>query len=273
MEIGFFHRVTRKAFSGSIHRRMRCSGKIYLSKNEGLPPGQGGLAPSCYRKSPGLGEHKCPPHGVRIPKRNAITLGSYGLHPPVLLPCPPGPPWGPLTCCWERVCVNNLISLDFQWLLMLPRWAFVKIWLYYLGLGESRLSFKLTYLFHNPSCASQACAGSSPLSIQFFPTVSRLPSPDFMSPTAHASAFYCIILASTAHVPNKGMSPAIFILPSVTLEDDQYQFFLPAWGVSFLGKDMAVHGEGSLWMLRLPGIRPSEPRLVTNSTDSICSLP
>lgn len=38
IEIGVFHGVTRKAFLGPTHRRMRCSGKIYLSKNKGLPP-------------------------------------------------------------------------------------------------------------------------------------------------------------------------------------------------------------------------------------------
>lgn len=39
LEIGFLHGVMRKAVQGPMHRRSRCSGKIYWSKNQRLTPG------------------------------------------------------------------------------------------------------------------------------------------------------------------------------------------------------------------------------------------
>lgn len=39
VEIGFFHRVGRKAFWGPMNGRMRCNGKIYWSINKRLSPG------------------------------------------------------------------------------------------------------------------------------------------------------------------------------------------------------------------------------------------
>lgn len=38
VEIEFLHTVTRKAFQGSTHRKMRCSGKIYWDRYRRLPP-------------------------------------------------------------------------------------------------------------------------------------------------------------------------------------------------------------------------------------------
>lgn len=65
-----------------------------------------------------------------------------------------------------------------------------------LGLERKQLSLKLTNL---SSDSWQACAGSSSYSIQSFPS--------YMPP------LFVTILASTLHVPSKGISPLLFFPP------------------------------------------------------------
>ena len=152
VEIGIFHRVARKAFQGPSHRWVRCSGKVYWSENEGLPPG--GLALSGCGKSPRPGEHGCPP-GRPGPRSEMPSPGALGAQHslcyrllcgccgaaatrPVLWPA-----LGALLLLGrENACYQDrpLLSVDYITSV----------------LEDSSLSFKLTNLF---SSSSQACAG------------------------------------------------------------------------------------------------------------------
>lgn len=159
LEIEFLHRVTRKAFWGLMPWRMRYTGKIYWNWREHreLSPGaqclihDGWLSSVLLLKRSSLIFTK--------PRRARIWRCSVTQH------------WQGIWSCCGSVHVTSLVRLSFclhsasfisvpQYTLPrpalkpmllpgLPRWAFVKRWLYYPGLGREGHSFKLTNLFHD----------------------------------------------------------------------------------------------------------------------------
>lgn len=167
-EIEFFHRITWKTFQGYTGRRIRVARFIGVKTKDcprdimlDVSSVTRWLSSSHCRSSPVPGDaglHLSPPSARGGPEPNAAEPlacihGSSTSAQSLLLS-------GPCGCWRESTNTKPLVSSDYI----------------SLGLGESRLSFKLSSLF--PGC-SWASAGDSPFPSFFLDLLCPYPSPSF----------------------------------------------------------------------------------------------
>lgn len=136
------NRNHEKNIRGPTYRRMRCSGKIYWSKNKELLPGAevSSTAINCPTVEEVLGLLSCP---SGAPGSRTTMPSPWPLASSLLLAAF----W---SCMYGKEWANAHV---------LPRPAFIKLCLYYLRLGKEQTFFQSN---QSPFWSFMACAGHSP---------------------------------------------------------------------------------------------------------------
>lgn len=128
LERGLFHGVRSKACQGCVYKKMRCSGKIYWSKNKGLPPGvccliQDQTAQLCLW---GCKACTCPHQAQKnqAPEMQTFSESHF-------LICCQG-------CAGAHAAARptQLLWKESMGMKQTNEWTLVKLWLYFLGFGE-----------------------------------------------------------------------------------------------------------------------------------------
>ena len=186
----FSHGVRRKAFPCPTHGMMRCSGKIYWSRNKRLPPGsqhlihgqeaqthstmdevqpclpqvqKKGKVQKCYSIDPATAGHSLIQSMSNLSEAQSMSLSSWlslccqlhsGLGCAAVFTSVLGAWAWVFETAMERECANKGQIKVCYWEMLMLSFYFITS-----ALGKTNHSFRLTNLFPSPSWA---CAGLSP---------------------------------------------------------------------------------------------------------------